>query len=578
MALNKSNSPMPKNLRIAMIAAICLVALVIILFGALMVMTHIGHDNILDNVYVAGVNVGGMTKDQAVAAVNEATANTYTAKVLTVKVGENEHEITPQVSGADLDVNAAVDAAHDFGRSGFLFRRYKEQKILKQDKANIDIIPYLSLNNAAIDEQILSWVDMYNCTVVQTTYEISGSAPADPENSTSSQALKICVGKPGYILDRDTVKQQVMDAYNCNTLSVTAQCEITLPDALDLDAIFSANCSEPKNAILNETTYEITDEVKGYGFLLEDAKAAVSNGEPGETLTFEFQALIPEVTRKTIEDELFKDLLSEYTAKSGSSRSRDTNLRLSCEAINGTILLPGETFDYNSTLGERTPEAGYQLGASYSGMETVMSYGGGICQTSSTLYYCALMADMEIVKRSCHSFVSSYMPFGMDATVSWGGPDFQFRNDSKYPIKIEAYAEGGHVTVKLWGTDYKDYYVKMEYEVLGTYGWKTVEKELPADNAKGYKNGDVITSPYTGYKVQTYRCKYDKTTDQLISREAEAVSVYTTRDKVVCKIIEENKPEEPTAPPTTPTTPTTPPATTEPSQPSESTQAPQHNG
>ena len=144
----------------------------------------------------------------------------------------------------------------------------------------------------------------------------------------------------------------------------------------------------------------------------------------------------------------------------------------------------------------------------------------------------------------------------MDATVDWDGPDFKFRNSTNYPIRIDAKADGGTVTVSLVGTDEKDYYVEMEYEIWGTSSWKTVEEEVSADS--GHRDGEVKTSPYTGYTIQTYKLKYSKDTDELISREKEAYSVYSKRDKVVYKIVEEEEEPQPTDPAPTDPAPTDP--------------------
>ena len=205
---------------------------------------------------------------------------------------------------------------------------------------------------------------------------------------------------------------------------------------------------------------------------------------------------------------------------------------------------PGETFDYNQTLGKRTKEAGYKAAGAYVNGETVNTVGGGICQVSSTIYYCALMADLEIVTRQNHSYPSSYIPLGMDATVSWGGPEFRFRNNTKYPIKIVASASGGNTTVTIMSYDDRDYYTKMEYEVLKRISYSTVYKDFPADNPQGYKNGKVLTTPYTGYVVDTYRVKYDKATDKEISRTYEGRSSYKSRDKVVARVAAPAAPEQ----------------------------------
>ena len=128
-----------------------------------------------------------------------------------------------------------------------------------------------------------------------------------------------------------------------------------------------------------------------------------------------------------------------------------------------------------------------------------MSYGGGICQGSTTIYCAALYADLEIVHRKNHGFTVSYVKPGLDATVNWGGPDFQFRNSTHFPIKISAEVSDGFVKVALLGTEERDYYVEMESEV-------------------GYGSDAIY--------CKSYKCKYDRETGELISREMEARSNY----------------------------------------------------
>ena len=166
--------------------------------------------------------------------------------------------------------------------------------------------------------------------------------------------------------------------------------------------------------------------------------------------------------------------------------------------MNDTVLNPGETFDYNTCLGQRTRERGYQEAGAYSGGKHVNEVGGGICQGSSTLYYCAMYANLEITVRYCHYFVVSYLPWGMDATVSWGGPDFRFVNSRDYPIKIKAWVSDGNLTVQIWGTDVDGSYVRITNDT-----WEDSEY----------------------YYAQTYRTVYAADGTE-ISSEKEAYSSY----------------------------------------------------
>lgn len=508
---------------------------------------------IAGGVTVAGVDVGGLTKRQAVDAVTEAVGDSYSTDSLVVAVLDQQLAISPAVSEANLDVNAAVSEALNYGTQ-------------ENPAKTVDIIPYLSLNTDAIQKQIKDFSAYFPAEGTQSGYEII----KETVDGAELPVLTVTIGTARYNFNADAMYDAVLRAYNQHRFNATYSCDQVSDAAIDLDAIYAQTCKEPVDASWDPETHEVIEAVSGYRFDLEGVKEALAEAQPGDVLKFPFEEVLPEIDTESVEDALFRDKLATYTAKSASSYNRDTNLRLACEALDGKILYPGEVLDYNKVLGERTPEKGYKPAAVYMGSETVTSYGGGICQPSSALYYCALIADLEIVERHNHGFVSAYMPYGMDATVSWGGPEFKFRNDTNYPIRIDAEANGGSVTVTLMGTDEKDYYVEMEYEILSTTDYKTVVKEVSADS--GHRDGEVETTPYTGYKVQTYKCKYSKETDELISREKEAYSVYSKRDKVVYKVVgsapEETKPTEPA--PTDPTTPTeTEPTTPAPTDPPE---------
>ena len=141
---------------------------------------------------------------------------------------------------------------------------------------------------------------------------------------------------------------------------------------------------------------------------------------------------------------------------------RKNNVKLSGDKCNGVILLPGEEFSYNNVVGKRTKENGFGEAAAYLNGETVQEVGGGICQTSSTLYNAVLYANLKITERTNHTFVSGYVPIGRDATVSWGGPDFKFKNDQAYPIKIIASYENSRLTTKILGTNVNNVLVELK--------------------------------------------------------------------------------------------------------------------
>lgn len=233
------------------------------------------------------------------------------------------------------------------------------------------------------------------------------------------------------------------------------------------------------------------------------------------------------------------EVLAKYSSPISDGYNRTVNLQLACAAIDGTVVPADGVFSFNETVGERTEEKGYLPADIYAAGMTVAQTGGGICQVASTLYLVALKSDMEIVERHSHQFSVSYVPLGMDASIYYDeDEDFRFKNNSGFPILIHAAVNDGNVDIFIEGTKKNDNYTVMEYEVLATYEPEDVE-QINWQEDSDYR--EVISTPITGYYVQTYRCTY-AVDGTLLSKTEEAVSNYFKRDKVT--EIGPPKPEE----------------------------------
>lgn len=559
----KPSSSKKKNRKI-MLISLCSVAAVLLIgvISALvyLIVTDPNDGKILNNVSVAGVNVGNMSRSEAKAAIRAATENTYTQQDMVIEFPDLQLRLSPADTGAVLDVNAAVEAAYDFGRVGTKEEKEAALAASMQAEHPIALLPYLNLNLDYIRQQLDDYGKSFNSVYEASSITLEGEMPildANDENFTpdaACQNLVINMGTPGRYIDIDKAYARILDAYSFNQFNVVINMdeEETIPEEINLEAIAAEFCSAPQDALVDKETYEVIMEVYGYSFDMEQAQQLLEASRYGETITLPMNMVAPEVLGAPIKETLFRDVLCEYETKHTNSEARNTNLTLACEAINGLVLDPGEEFDFNTVVGKRTAEKGYRYAPAYSDGKTVQDIGGGVCQVSSTLYYCTLIADLEIVNRKPHSYVSSYMPAGMDATVNWGGPDFTFRNNTNYPIRIEMWVADGYVHCKLIGTDEKDYYIEMEYEIIGYHTAGSVVEVYPPDNPEGYKDGEVIQTAYNGCTVQTYKLKYDKETKELIEKVEDQLSKYKKRDKITVSI------QEPTEPPTEAPAPETP--------------------
>ena len=557
-AVNQAAGPkaaLAKNRKIILIS-VCAVAAVFLISAIVGIMFFFGNPGddglILNNVMVSGINLGGMTKAEAEDALHEATDQTYTLLDMVVELPDTTIHFSPANTGAQLDVKEVVKAAYEYGRTGSRAEREAIREAALTTTHHIPLLNYLNLNLEYIKGELDAYGASFNSTYIPSSVSFDIPVPildaGNPnyQKDAPCQVMTLTMGVPGRYIDIEGLYNQVLDAYSFNKFLVTAEMdqEEELPDAINLEALYEAYRVEPTNAYLNIETTKVVPEVYGYDFDLEKAQLLMDQAQYGDTIEIPFRYLLPEIMGNDMSQFLFRDVLGAFKTQHTGDENRNNNLRLACAKINGLVLYPGDTFDFNTVVGERTAAAGYKYADAYSSGQTVKTLGGGICQVSSTLYYCTLLADLEIVTRSPHSYVSSYMPLGTDATVSWGGPHFTFKNSTNFPIRIEAKVEDGYVHIQLIGTDEKDYYIEMEYEIIGSESPDVKYQDMAADNADGYKDGDVIVTAYKGYTVKTYKVKYDKETGELIAREYDRTSKYKKRDKVIARI------EKPTEPPT----------------------------
>lgn len=581
VAQKKQNSNLTMKISIACLAVVLVAAVV----GGVYLYKVAQDDGLIfNNVYAAGVNLGGMTQEEAEKALHEATDETYTQKSMVIALQDRKLELKPADTKAKLDVEALAAAAQNYGRDGNMFARAKAKAAADLTTYEISLENYLTLDTQYISDQLAVLEADLTSELSQPVIEVTGEKPdleeeylkiqeelaaakkedrepELPKLPEDNMVMKLTVGCAERKLDCDALYKRIINAYNENQFDeISTTYTEELPDAIKLEELFQKYGVKPVDAILNETDYSTTPETPGYGFDLEELQKQLDEAEEGETLTVEFQILVPEVTEMSLTDGLFRDVLAEAHTYVTNNANRTNNLDLACRAIDGLILRPGETFSFNNVVGERTAAKGYKEANVYVGGRTEPQLGGGICQVASSIYYCVLISELEVVQRSEHMYKVDYMPngvFGTDATVYWGHVDFKFRNNTKYPIRIDANVANGDVNITFVGTETRDYYVEMKQKVLATYSYETVEKE---DKTGKYKPGETMVTPYTGYKVETYKYRYDRKTDELIDVTYDRTSSYDKRDKVVCKGSEATNPP-PTDPPVTDPPPTDPPIT-----------------
>lgn len=208
------------------------------------------------------------------------------------------------------------------------------------------------------------------------------------------------------------------------------------------------NGSIQKTGAMGVAAFAVSPDTDGYS--LKDAELKTNivksiNGEIGKDANV--QANIETLKASKTKEKLLgvNTLISTYSTIYGpvSSPGRATNIQLATKAINGLVLMPGETFSFNGVVGERTAAKGYQGAPVDIGKTTSMGLGGGICQVSTTLYNSIIRAGIKSTVRMHHTIPSTYVPLGFDATVDYGNLDYQFKNTLDFPIYIEASSDNG---------------------------------------------------------------------------------------------------------------------------------------
>lgn len=502
---------------IAIVSAILLIAAMV--FSVIFALINKSNDKIVKGVSIKGIDVSNLTREQATEQLNEVLKKQL-KKDITLKHADFETVVTPEQIEMNFKLQETVDLAYSIGRTGNILK--DNYAILNANLSKIEINPAYSYNDELLTNFITSTEGNLPDVVKQSSYAIEGSN------------LIIDKGQKGVNIDKESLKKQIIEV--CNSFKEdVATIEIPVieqqPNVIDLTKIRSEIYKEAKDAYYTKDPFTVYPHVDGVDFAvsLEEAQNLLNNSNEN-TITIPLKITKPKITINQIGTEAFPNLLATYsTTFSASNTNRTTNIRLASNKINGVVLMPGETFSYNKVVGKRTAAAGYKSAAVYVAGRVENGIGGGICQVSSTLYNTALRANLEIIKRSNHRFATGYVPLSTDATVSWGGPEFVFKNSRKYPVKIVSHVNGGRITVSIYGCKEEvEYDVVIQSQTLQTIPMKTVYRtntSLPKGTKKTVQKG------HGGYKSRAYRIL--KLNGTVVSKQLLSTDTYAQLETII---------------------------------------------
>ena len=441
---------------------------------------NVKSSTIFKGVYIKNIDVSRLTKEEA-----KKKITNYISSVIPEEIKLTHNDFETSLSSSQLSINfntdEAVDMAYNVGKTGNIFQR--NLTILKSlfTKTNID--PGFSIDMDQLKKDLENISTKLPDKVIESSCYIDGNK------------LVITKGKTGKVIKVDESAKYIKQAINNLQLennSLELITEDSTPNEIDLDAVYNEIHKEPVNAYYSQNPYVVHPSENGmdFGITLDEAKNMLK--EEQDEYVVPLKVLYPSVTTNMIGTEAFPDLLSEFSTKyAASNKNRTTNLILAAKKINGTVLMPGETFSYNKVVGARTIQAGYKEAPIYVSGRVEDGIGGGICQITTTLYNAVVYANLDIVERSNHQFVPSYAGPSRDATVVYGAIDFKFKNNRDYPIKITCSVSGGIANFKIWGLKSNN-----DYEVQ--ISSRTTGKTSTAIYSEAYKilkkNGNVVST------------------------------------------------------------------------------------
>lgn len=472
-----------------------IIAVIVIVFSTIFALTNSVNQKIISGVKINNLNLSKLTIDDAYEKA-KLDLQKKISKNIIVKQGEYETTISLEQLEVSYDVIDGINEAYKIGRNNNIIINNYEILATKLFSKNIE--KEVKINEEELDKKIDDISTKIPDLLVESSYCI------EDEN------LIISNGKAGNVLKKEEfkkiLKKAIIDQIKGKEIgTIEIPIEESTPVPIDIEKIQQEIYQEPKNAYYEEEPFKLYKEENGIDLKISIDEAKKILEEKKEEYVIPLKITKPEIKVSDLKyGDFFPNKLSKFlTRYDESNLNRSTNIKLASEKINGTILMPGETFSYNKIVGARTIKEGYKEAAVYINGKVEDGIGGGICQVSSTLYNAILEANLEIVSRKNHYFITGYVSPSRDATVSYGTIDLEFKNTRSYPIKIECISQNGICEIQIYGIkEETEYEVEIVDEVTETIPYTTKYIETN-ELEKGVE--EEVQKGVNGYKSEAYR-------------------------------------------------------------------------
>lgn len=424
------------------IVLIVLAALIVLFLGISVYAKNL--PAVFPNTYLGNVNVGKMDKAKLTETVySEYAQSILNNKSITLSCNGKSENFDLNNAKTAFDNEAMINNSFDFGKNDGLIN--SGMAFIKSLFSKQYIKPVVTYDR----DTLLSAID-----------GITRDFEKEPVNYTceiKSDRLIIYSAVDGIKANREAALSDFEKEVTNTTFNpIVLNPEPISPPEIDTQALCNELNENPRDAYYEKIDGKVTVHPSKSKCIIDKStlENAINDLKASNKTSIEIsvQTVIPENTTEKLSEILYKDTLGKYsTSYGGSSAARANNVKTAVSRLDGVELMPGDEFSYDKTILPRTTQNGYMAAPVYVGNKVESGLGGGICQPSSTLYAAALYANLEILERHNHSLKVGYLPSGLDATIAENSLDLRIRNNTAYPVKIDAKSDGGMITVRILG-------------------------------------------------------------------------------------------------------------------------------
>lgn len=512
--------------KIIIISSICIILSIIILFFVIMLINKL-NSNVYKNVYALNIDFSGNTSNAVIERLKSESEKLTSEYYLDIYQNEEKiYTIKAQDIEFEIDIEKTAQDIMDFGRNKNLL--YNNLDILKALVTHENIEVTYTYNKSKLGEAIKNVDLSIKDRFVDDSYSVD----------EKKNKLIITRGKKGNSIDYESEKVNIIKSFEIANTNANYKLNLVekTPIEINLDEVYTKVKKEPKDGYidLESRPVKFVSEENGYDFDLKSAKillAKAENQKDSKVIEISLNTLEPKVKLKDLTYNLYKEKIAGYTTYFDTgSPARVNNLNVALSYLNGKVVMPGETFSYNDAIGSITASKGYQDAATFKAGEVVMELGGGICQTTSTLYNVALMANLEIVERHQHGLPVGYVPPSRDATVYSPILDFKFKNTRNYPIKIiTSFSYSGNLNISFYGTkEETEYQISLTSNVLSKV---PISTKYIYDDTLPKGTEEVVSEGVEGYVSESYITK--SLDGKVVSSTLLSKDTYAAQQKVI---------------------------------------------